>query len=543
MKAETTWIVRFLTLALLTASPLPAQEGAPEVIDVGQLREQITRYEQASDYSGMVLASADLERIAASLDDRVFALRSRGRAYALLSDYDRALAALNAAVNLAEADMAAVSFAELYRDTAGLLGEIGRFDQALSLIERGLTVLADDPESELYANLLVMKGSIQGALGNLDEALSSIQSAMDLELPTNRQKIMRLNNLGMILKWRAEVDQAIVVFEQVLDQARILGNEQIIVYALLEVGDVNRILGNHSVARQSLEEALSRSLQAGKNRWLVFAHNYLAELEAAVGNREAEQAQRDALAAVQARLQDEVTENQATVLQISLELLEREQRIERMQMEGELQALRLDRSRKLSWLAGVASILLLVAFWLAVQQVRVRSAANRKLDELASTDTLTGLFNRRYLIACAEDELASTSDRATTGLVLIDLDRFKQINDCHGHEHGDAVLVEVARRIQGVMRGEDVVARWGGEEFLALLPGCDRQKATQVAERLRSAITGTPIEHQGIEHPVTATIGVALAKRGEALEQGLKRADAALYAGKENGRDRIEAAR
>jgi diguanylate cyclase (GGDEF)-like protein len=363
---------------------------------------------------------------------------------------------------------------------------------------------------------------------------------MDLPLPTDRQRTMRLNNLGMILKWRGEVDRALGIFESVLAQGRALGTEQIIVYALLEVGDVNRILGHYSIARDHLEEALARSRQADKARWLAFTYSYLAELEAALGNTEAEQEQRDALAEVQERLKNEATENRATVLQVSLELLDREQRIERMQMESELQALRLDRSRMVSWLAGLAAILLLVAFWLALRQVRVRSAANRELDQLASTDALTGLFNRRHLIALAEDRLKTESPDASIGLVLIDLDRFKQVNDLHGHGFGDAVLAEVARRIQSVMRGEDVVARWGGEEFLALLPGCDLKTATQVAERLRRAIIETPVEHQGREHAVTATFGVALALRGESLEQGLKRADIALYRGKENGRNRIE---
>lgn len=539
-KSPSGWLLVHLLVGLTFCPGLSANEASLVSSSPQALREQITQFEQASDYSAMILASDDLERTADSLDDQVFALRSRGRAYALLSDYDRALDALEAAVDLAEGGLGVVSFAELYRDTAGLLGEIGRFDQALSLLDRGLKLLTEDSGTDLRTSLVVMKGSMQGALGQLDEALSTIESAMDLPLPTDRQRTMRLNNLGMILKWRGELDRALEIFEAVLEQGRAMDTEQIVVYALLELGDVNRILGNHAVARQHLEEALDRSRQAEKNRWLAFSHTYMAELESALGNSEAAQAQRDALTELQARIQDEVTENRATVLQVSLELLEREQRIERMQMESELQALRLDRSRKLSWLSVLTAMLLLMALWLAVQQVRIRSAANRELDQLASTDMLTGLFNRRHLIALAEDELESTSPNASTGLVLIDLDRFKQVNDLYGHGFGDAVLAEIARRIQSAMRDEDVVARWGGEEFLALLPGCDLKTATTVAERLRCAIKGAPIEHQGRIHEVTATVGVALARPGESLEQGLKRADIALYRGKENGRDRIE---
>ncbi len=360
---------------------------------------------------------------------------------------------------------------------------------------------------------------------------------MALPLPTERQRIMRQNNLGMILKWRNEIDAALAVFQDVLDMARTQDSEQLLVYALLELGDVNRINGDFELGRQYLEEALARSDAAQQNRWQVFAHTYLAELEEGVGNAGAARSHRDSVAEIQAQMQDEVVENRATVLEVTLELLEREKSIDRLEMEGELQAVRLDRSRKLSWLAGVASALLLVALWLAIQQVRIRAAANRKLDKLANTDTLTGLFNRRFLISRAHDVLSEACNDQSAGLILIDLDHFKQINDVHGHEHGDAVLVEIAHRIQAMMRNQDVVARWGGEEFLAFLPGCDEKTAVQVAERLRAVIKDKPICHQGVAHQVTATIGVALARAEDRFEHALQRADVALYDGKQQGRN------
>ncbi len=531
-----------LLLAFSLISDLPARNVDSIDSSPQALREEIDRLEQASDYSGMILAAADLERVADTLEDRLFALRSTGRAYALLSDYDRALDALEAAVGLAEGGIGSVSFAELYRDTAGLLGEIGRFEQALSLLDRGLTILGEDNASDLRSSLLVMKGSMQGALGQLDEALSTLKTAMDLPLPTERQKTMRLNNLGMVYKWRGELEQALPAFETVLEQGRSLDTEQIIVYALLELGDVNRLMGNYDLARDYLEDALQRSRAAGRNRWLVFSHRYLAELEDALGNSEAADAQRQALAEAQARIQDEVRENRAEVLQVSLELLEREQRIERLQMESELQAVRLDRSQKVSWLIGVATALLVVALWLAIQQVRARSAANKRLDHLANTDGLTGLFNRRYLIARAGEFLAAKDVPGALGVVMIDLDHFKRINDRFGHEHGDAVLIDVAKRIQSVVRQPDIVARWGGEEFLALLPDCDLEASVEIAERLRTVISTPVIRFDHVEHTVTATLGVSVAQGGDAFEEALQRADEALYRAKREGRNRVCAA-
>ncbi|MEN1727529.1 MAG: GGDEF domain-containing protein [Pseudomonadota bacterium] len=529
-----------LTLALLAVSVAWADDDLPPDADFAALRAHIERHEAAAEFGEMILAAVDLERRAESRADRVFALRSKGRAYALLSDFERALDAMNRAVELVESDMDALSFAEIYRDTAGLLGEMGRYQQSLALIERGLALLEADSESELRANLLVMKASMLGALGQLDDALETMEAAMALPLATRRQQTMRLNNYGMIQKWRGEHGPALETFVEVLEQARDLEQEQIIVYALLEVGDVNRLLGNLGQARIFLSEALERSIAADQPRWLVFAHSYLVELESAAGELDAETRQREALAQTQLRQQSLAAENQATVLQVTMELLEREKRIDRLSLEAELQALRLDRSRKLSWLAGVASALLLVALWLAVQQVRVRSAANRKLDLLANTDTLTGLANRRFLIARAKAELELGGAPASIGLILIDLDRFKRVNDQFGHEQGDAVLMEVARRISEVMRDKDVVARWGGEEFLALLTACDPSTVRRVAERISKVIVGQPIVHEGQSHSITATIGVALARSGESFESVLQRADKALYRGKEKGRNRIE---
>ncbi len=143
-------------LLLLTFSvSVSAQD---ERAETQLLREQIASHEESSAYADMILAAAQLRDSARSVEDRVFALRSLGRAYALLSDHDRALEAMNAAVELVEADMAATSFAEIYRDTAGLLGELGRFEQALALIDRGLVAIDSEPESELRGSLLVMKG-------------------------------------------------------------------------------------------------------------------------------------------------------------------------------------------------------------------------------------------------------------------------------------------------------------------------------------------------------------------------------------------------
>lgn len=160
----------------------------------------------------------------------------------------------------------------------------------------------------------------------------------------------------------------------------------------------------------------------------------------------------------------------------------------------------------------------------------VRAAS---LKDMANTDRLTGLPNRRAVHACFQ---ALTQLGHSGGLLLFDLDRFKNLNDEYGHEAGDAVLRSVALAARAAVRPGDTVARWGGEEFLVLLPGCPADGARVIAERVRSRIEQTVSSPGGA---VTASVGVATVQPGEALDLVVGRADRAMYQAKRDGRNRV----
>ena len=184
-------------------------------------------------------------------------------------------------------------------------------------------------------------------------------------------------------------------------------------------------------------------------------------------------------------------------------------------------------------------------------QVRRKRYAERLRDtvqasmELAVTDALTGLHNRRYL----DGHLSALFEEATArsrqlSVLILDIDRFKAVNDSHGHDAGDEVLREFAARIRTHTRGIDVVARFGGEEVVVLVPDTPLDAAQAVAERIRERVEGTPFPiHQGTRSvPVTVSIGVAARQTGDAAaSQILKRADLALYRAKAEGRNRVVA--
>jgi two-component system cell cycle response regulator len=183
-------------------------------------------------------------------------------------------------------------------------------------------------------------------------------------------------------------------------------------------------------------------------------------------------------------------------------------------------------------------------------QDRLRSTYRRSLS-LALTDGLTGVYNRRYLDAHLVGQLGRTVRTGKPlGVLLIDIDRFKAINDNNGHDVGDQVLREVSRRIGAHVRSFDTVARYGGEEFVVVMPDADAAAAMTVAERLRSTLADTPVAVGGAgvpEIPVSVSIGVAVTddgsiSPGEAAHKILRRADRALYAAKAAGRDCVRLA-
>lgn len=178
---------------------------------------------------------------------------------------------------------------------------------------------------------------------------------------------------------------------------------------------------------------------------------------------------------------------------------------------------------------------------LAVMMFREKQV---ELMALAEKDPLTGMNNRLSLDHVAERHMQHAADQGTElAVMLLDIDHFKRINDEYGHQAGDRALCEIARRIDQVVRDTDVAFRFGGEEFLILLPGASQAQAGVVAERLREAIDFRPFATDGESIHLTASIGMVMCRIGrERWEDCVRRADQALYRAKAGGRNRVERA-
>jgi two-component system cell cycle response regulator len=194
-----------------------------------------------------------------------------------------------------------------------------------------------------------------------------------------------------------------------------------------------------------------------------------------------------------------------------------------------------------------------------VHELRVRLRAGSRLIQLqqelitarealriqATRDALTDMLNRRAILDRLDQALGVVSQEGRPlGLLMVDLDHFKTINDTYGHPVGDDVLVEAAERMKLHLRRYDGIGRFGGEEFLVVLPGCDERATMATAERLRESLTTEPIASKGLQISVTCSVGAAVhtAENGSDAESLIHDADRALYVSKETGRNRVTAA-
>ncbi len=176
------------------------------------------------------------------------------------------------------------------------------------------------------------------------------------------------------------------------------------------------------------------------------------------------------------------------------------------------------------------------------QKNRELEEANKKLRKLSITDGLTELFNHRHVHQLLHDEFErSLRTGEAMAVAMLDLDRFKQVNDTYGHPTGDVILYETARIIRDTAREIDMVGRYGGEEFIAILPDTGEEEAEQFAERVRRAVEGHLYRDEANEVRMTVSSGVASfpGLDVDSPELLLKRADEALYAAKETGRNRV----
>ncbi len=165
---------------------------------------------------------------------------------------------------------------------------------------------------------------------------------------------------------------------------------------------------------------------------------------------------------------------------------------------------------------------------------------NQKLKKRSITDTLTGLYNRRYMMKkLKEEKNRCERNNRCFSVIISDIDNFKKFNDKYGHDCGDYVLKAITQTMQDSIRKQDILSRWGGEEFLFLLPETDGYGAEVLGEKVRSKIEKTKYKYEDLELSVTMTFGIAEFSCDIGIDKTIKKADEALMKGKETGKNKV----
>jgi diguanylate cyclase (GGDEF)-like protein len=482
------------------------------------------------------------------------------------------------------------------------LGDVHYFvtnlDHSLRYYLRALRIFEQIAEKEGTASARLQAGHLLATVGNVLKASGDENGALEYYRRSHSVYVKEgflegipgvLHNMGDALQKKGRLDEAQEVYRQVLSDARERNDEYLCSIALNSLGSVCLQKNEFEEADMLFQRSLETSIGTGRKRGILTSLMKQVELRRLQGlNQEAleisHRAEALALELNDRGAQSGILHEKASLLHSLGDLEEAfttasrqkklheevmaEKRVRQIDVlrlryeteakEREIERLRRDRAVQRIMIFGAAAGLLLAGISLSsvYRSVRLRTRVNRELsgknaelakayervEELSRTDELTGLANRRAMVErLTSEQSRSARNGRGFGLILGDIDNFKAWNDRFGHECGDAILVELSTRLRKALREQDLASRWGGEEFLILLPDTCPEGCTRVAEKLRELICGKPFVWKGCMIDLTMTFGACMGGHAP-IDEALRVADSALYKGKHKGRNRVETA-
>jgi len=486
--------------------------------------------------------------------------RSSWRAYTLLSRHDErrgqrasALQHLKTALDQVRKANDSHRHAWTLAQVADLVALQGDEAEAQRLLGQALRLARAEASPLLLSRMRIYESRHHTRLGDPAGAKRATESGLALarQAKSLRLQAVHLTNLSDLTVKAGQPQAALAAVQQALPIVRHLGNtraERVLRHnaALARVA-----LGEFDLARQTLQGLLVTHQASGALAEEVEALREFADAFAAAGNTRMALDLYHEERRLAARIMAANRDSALAELRSRFDREAQQRQLQQLGRENTLVSARLNNQATLQkvWVAS-AAVLVMAALLVALLYRRVR-AINRSLAHnheflraQSQRDPLTGLANRRGLHEAA---LRREVDARFSGaLLLVDIDHFKHINDGHGHAAGDVVLVEVARRLSSVVREADVVARWGGEEFLIYMPGVAPAQAQALAERVLHTVGAQPVPVPGLTGPglrVTVSLGYGCfplppGRLSLTLERAINLADMALYTAKGQGRNR-----
>ncbi len=353
---------------------------------------------------------------------------------------------------------------------------------------------------------------------------------------------MATASVGSVFLERGRLELAMQHFTESLQICRDTGRTRGTLFALKRMGEVRSRQQRFAESISHYLEALTIAQEQSDLRLQSELHELLSDCYAQAGDhlQALDHFKRHAI--LRNELFNEARSRQIHELEIAYDSERKDQEIENLKRNQNIQ-----RSFRWALVAVTALAMMVGALGWSRYRLGVRAAreirqvnddlvsALTQVEALSRTDYLTGLPNRRGIVERLD---ALLTDRASA-LVLADIDEFKRVNDEFGHECGDHVLVSLARLVRSMLRAQDIVGRWGGEEFILILPNTDQEGAARLTERIRAAIEKHVFLSTGGQVQVTMTFGISSVGDRTTFQESLRKADRALYEGKLSGKNRI----
>jgi diguanylate cyclase (GGDEF)-like protein len=457
-------------------------------------------------------------------------------------DYERAFATLEEADQIARRSgapallgLVAYTGASLSNNIDDIAAAVQGYRSAEAAFRSDGDPLGEADSARRLAALLLEAGRHTEALDLLQRALARYRAMRDdFGIATATA------SLAMAQAGSGRIDQAFAINAEAIEALRRSDVSDRLASALIDRAQLMAASRRNAAAQPLLDEARALLFRSDELRLRMRFHSVAADVYASLGRfREAHAALLE-LVQLRQRYDDQRLSRQLAAQRGRLESQRMAADLERARREGEMHRAALaqaEQSARLQTALVLLSGLVVVVVLVALARIARRS---RRDATLAQTDFLTGIQNRRRITELGQRLLAACRERGDPfSVLLLDLDRFKSINDDYGHQAGDRALRAVADELKRHLRRGDELGRYGGEEFAVVLPATSTERALAIAERLRAAIATLASDALGLDQRLTVSVGVASARSERDFAELVSRADDALYAAKETGRDRV----
>lgn len=519
---------------------------------IGSNLHILGRNAEAVDHQQRALALLPPE---AATVQRVTLHRAAGVALADVEEFDAALEHYLQALAVSQAEGDRLEAAKTAGNIGNLYNMLGQLDRARSYHQQALADFEAAGFTLGVAGTLVNLGALSAKFalaaqeaGDADGARRENEQLRDLnqraltlfaDLGNDRGVAYAASNIGLALERLGEPMQALVEHERALSLRVRIGDVHGEINSRVTMADALIALERFEEAQEHLDLAQAR-ISDGSFGLLVAVIERRVRLAETLGDfPQALHRQRE-VTRLNSELASERYNARASELQARFDTDKQAREIALLQSNAEIRELEIGQQRLLLRVGVLVGVLLLALFALLYSRLRLGRRATRVLERAVRTDPVTGLGNRRDMVERIQQEMQRHGVSGRPFVVaMVDIDRFKTINDQHGHGVGDAVLAEVATRLRTRLRGQDSLARWGGEEFLLLLPDTGLAGGRVVAEKMREAVSGKPAVIAGVSVPLSLTLGLVEYAAGMSLDDCVNAADKAMYLGKRQGRDRV----